>query len=196
MPRTRTDELLLGEWACLGILTQGPSHGFAIAARLAPTGDVGRVWSLARPLTYRALDQLAHRGYVEAVGEERGRAGGNRTILAITPAGRSSLRGWLAAPVLHLRDVRADLLLKLVICDLVAVDPLPLLVAQREAFAPMVRTLDSASGRRGSGGDPVALWRYEFSRAVLRFLDRLITRRSKEEVPDRPPPPVSRRRSR
>ena len=24
-------ELLLGEWACLGIVAQGPTHGFAVA---------------------------------------------------------------------------------------------------------------------------------------------------------------------
>src|SRR4029079_1680299 len=77
--RTTEQQLLLGEWACLGILYAGPSHGFAIAARLKPTGDVGRVWSMSRALTYRSLDQLVARGYVHAVGEEPGIAGGNRT---------------------------------------------------------------------------------------------------------------------
>ena len=37
MPRTTAEQLLLGEWACLGILYQGPTHGFAIASRLKPT---------------------------------------------------------------------------------------------------------------------------------------------------------------
>ena len=54
---TRTgNDLLLGEWACLGLLYSGPSHGFAIAARLKPGSDIGRIWSLTRPLTYRALE--------------------------------------------------------------------------------------------------------------------------------------------
>ena len=64
MSRSAPDALLLGEWACLGVLYAGPAHGFAVAARLKPAGDVGRVWSLSRPLTYRSLDQLAGRGYV------------------------------------------------------------------------------------------------------------------------------------
>ena len=59
-----TEQLLLGEWACLGILYPKPTHGFAIAARLKPHGDVGRVWSLSRALTYRSLDQLAIRDYI------------------------------------------------------------------------------------------------------------------------------------
>src|ERR1700741_2074207 len=107
--RANGDQLLLGEWACLGILYDGPTHGFAIAARLKPSGDVGRVWSLSRPLTYRSLDQLSARGYIHAVGEEPGIAGGNRTILAATRTGRAQLRKWLAAPVAHMRDLRSEL---------------------------------------------------------------------------------------
>jgi hypothetical protein len=52
------DRLLLGEWACLGALDAGPSHGFALAEQLGPSGPIGRVWSLSRPLTYRAIDRL------------------------------------------------------------------------------------------------------------------------------------------
>ena len=63
--RTGEDQLLPGEWACLGILYAAPAHGFAIAARLKPHGDVGRVWSLSRALTYRSLEQLTVRGYVQ-----------------------------------------------------------------------------------------------------------------------------------
>src|SRR5262245_54123542 len=95
MARVRTDELLLGEWASLGVLMKRPAHGYDVASRLSPTGDVGRVWSLSRSLTYRALDQLTQRGLVKPVGEERGKAGGNRTILALTRQGRTRLRAWL-----------------------------------------------------------------------------------------------------
>src|SRR5262245_34675006 len=116
--RTSGHELLPGEWACLGILYPAPAQGFAIAARLKPDGDVGRVWSLSRALTYRSLEQLEIREYVHAVGEEPGIAGGNRTILATTRTGRAQLRKWLATPVAHPRDIRSELLLKLVIADL------------------------------------------------------------------------------
>jgi hypothetical protein len=67
-----TDQLLLGEWACLGILYTAPTHGFAIAARLKPEGDIGRVWSLSRALTYRSIDKLVARGYIRPVAEEPG----------------------------------------------------------------------------------------------------------------------------
>ena len=170
--RAGDGELLLNEWACLGMLGRGPSHGFALSVRLAPAGDVGRVWSLSRPLTYRALEQLQTRGLVETVGTEPGRAGGPRTILAITATGRTALARWLREPVDHLRDVRAELLLKLVLADLNGIDVRPLVTAQRAGFQPVLDAL--AAEPAAAASDPVARWRRESALAVARFLDGLV----------------------
>ena len=173
MSRTRDEELLLGECASLGILYTGPTHGFAIAARLKPTGDVGRVWSLSRPLTYRALEQLAARGYVHAIGEEPGIAGGNRTILAATRSGRAHLRKWLNTPVQHLRDLRSELLLKLVIADICGIDITAMLQRQRDHIEQLADVLREQTKNDSGHPDVVALWRSESSQAALRFLDAL-----------------------
>ncbi len=165
------DQLLLGEWACLGILYPAPKHGFAIAARLKPGGDVGRVWSMSRALTYRSLDQLAARGYIQPVGEEPGIAGGNRTILAATRMGRAQLRKWLATPVAHLRDVRSELLLKLILADICEIDISKMLDAQHARIAQMADAI--ASTIEANPSDVVALWRIESTNAALRFLDRV-----------------------
>ena len=172
MLRTTEQQLLLGEWACLGILYPAPSHGFAIAARLKPTGDVGRVWSLSRALTYRALDQLASRDYIHAVGEEPGIAGGNRTILAATRSGRAQLRKWLNTPVAHLRDLRSELLLKLIIADICGIGIGPMLDRQH---AHIEQVAESIAGQVDDEApiDVVDLWRNESSQAALRFLARL-----------------------
>ena len=170
-PVGRGDEeaLLLGEWACLGILYQGPTHGFAVAARLKPGGDVGRVWSLSRPLTYRSLDQLVARELVHAVGEERGIAGGNRTILASTRRGRARFRRWLATPVSHLRDLRSELLLKLVLAEQCGIDVAAMLEAQRDV-------IDSINDGLAEGPDDVVtMWRRESSEAARRFVDAVRT---------------------
>lgn len=166
-----TDQLLLGEWACLGILYPRPTHGFAIAARLKPGGDVGRVWSLSRALTYRSLDQLAIRNYLQPVGEEPGLAGGNRTILAATRTGRARLRKWLDTPVVHLRDLRSELLLKLIIADNCEIDVTSMLDRQRALISELSESITAHLG--AEPGDVVALWRSESSNAALRFLDRL-----------------------
>lgn len=173
--RTTEQQLLLGEWACLGILYPAPSHGFAIAARLKPTGDVGRVWSLSRALTYRALDQLASRGYIHAVGEEPGIAGGNRTILAATRSGKAQLRKWLNTPVAHLRDLRSELLLKLIIADICGIGVGPMLDRQH---AHIEQLAESIAGQVDDEVpvDVVDLWRNESSQAALRFLTRLQAR--------------------
>lgn len=163
--------MLLGDWACLGILYPAPSHGFAVAARLKPDGDIGRVWSLSRALTYRCLDQLTRRDLIRAIGEEPGIAGGNRTILAPTRTGRAQLRRWLTTPVEHLRDLRSELLLKLVLAEHCAIDVSAMLDAQRARIAALADTLHADASQRP--GDVVALWRAESSSAALRFLERV-----------------------
>ena len=175
--RTTEQQLLLGEWACLGILYPAPSHGFAIATRLKPTGDVGRVWSLSRALTYRALDQLASRGYIHAVGEEPGIAGGNRTILAATRSGRAQLRKWLNTPVVHLLDLRSELLLKLIIADICGIGIGPMLDRQHAHIQQMAQSIAGQVADEAPT-DVVDLWRNEASQAALRYLTRLQARPS------------------
>lgn len=173
MSRSIEQPLLMGEWACLGILATGRAHGFAVAARLKPTGDVGRVWSMSRPLTYRALDQLAAQGLIRPIGEEPGIAGGNRTVLAITPRGRTRLDSWLASPVHHLRDLRSELLLKLVLTELRGKDPTPLLSRQRDVVAYLASTFDDQVAV-APATDVVLMWRAESARAAVNFIDTLL----------------------
>jgi len=171
--RQRRD-LLLGEWACLGVLYRGQTHGFAIASTLRPGGELGRVWSLSRALTYRSLDQLVERGLVRTVGEERGIAGGNRTVLAATRTGRAELRRWMATPVEHLRDLRSELLLKLVIAERCGIDVDQMLVRQRAIVADLAAAVAPADDADAAGvADVVLLWRHETAAAALRFLDQL-----------------------
>lgn len=161
-------EPLLGEWACLGILMQAPAHGFAVAARLKPDGDIGRVWSLSRALTYRSLDLLTEAGLVHAVAEQAGIAGGTRTVLAPTATGRTRFRAWVHSPALHLRDLRSELLLKLVLAEQCGLPTKRLLSAQRAR----IQRIESAVASAGRD-DVVALWRREAAYAALRFLDRV-----------------------
>jgi DNA-binding PadR family transcriptional regulator len=101
------------EHAVLGVLAEGPAHGFAVARELAPGTDLGRILTVRRPLVYRALDRLIEAGFAEAVTIEPGDAGPRRTVLQVTRWGRRRLDGWLAQPVEHVRDIRIDFLLKI-----------------------------------------------------------------------------------
>ncbi len=167
---------LLGEWACLGILYEQPAHGWAIVKRLRPDGDIGRIWHLSRPLTYRALDQLGRREWIEPVAEEPGIAGPNRTVLAASRLGRSRFRSWLRTPVPHLRDLRSELLLKLVFAELHQVDISDMLERQGAIVDEHAAQLADV----GRGDDVVALWRLEATRAAQRFLAQLAPTRHGE----------------
>ena len=164
-------DLSLTEWAVLGILATKPAHGFAVARQMQPDAPVGRVWSIPRPLVYRALGRLEEQGLVRPHATEPGEGGPQRTVYRIERRGRAALDRWLRTPVEHLRDVRTELLLKLVLCQRQGVDPRPLVRAQRSMFAPHLAALAlPASGPV----DPVRRWRHESSRAVARFLDGLL----------------------
>jgi PadR family transcriptional regulator AphA len=163
------DGVSLGERVCLALIAEQPCHGWALVRALSPDSAIGRVWSLSRPLTYRAIDGLLARGWVVRKGAARG-AGPTRQILSATPTGRRQNQRWLSTPVEHIRDVRTELLLKLVLCDRRGVNRGPLLAAQRRAFAPHFEALRRAA--RARNADDVDRWRYESSLAVRRFLER------------------------
>ncbi|HET9442552.1 MAG TPA: hypothetical protein VFO65_04470, partial [Acidimicrobiales bacterium] len=115
---------------------------------------------------YRAIERLGALELIAARREEPGAAGPRRTVYGPTRRGRAALRRWLTQPVSHLRDIRSELLLKLVIARRVGVDAGPLVRAQREALAPQFDGLRAAPG----AGDPVVLWRHHSAMAAERFL--------------------------
>jgi DNA-binding PadR family transcriptional regulator len=169
--RSGHEVLSLGEHAVLALLVEQPRHGWAIVRELAPDGEVGRVWTLSRPLAYRAMDTLTARRLVRPTGTEQ--AGGpRRTILGPTAAGRREVDRWLATPVAHPRDVRTELLVKLVLAPRLGIDPRPLVRAQRRAFKPVFGSLARAAA--APGADVVDQWRHQSALAIARFLDHLL----------------------
>lgn len=172
--RRQRDGLLLGEWACLGLIACSPTHGFAVATRLEPAGDIGRVWSMSRALTYRCIDQLRERSLIRTLGEEPGTAGGQRTILSTTADGTTSLATWLATPVRHLRDYRSELLLKLLVTAELGSDPTSLLEAQKSRTEELLVALDAAGPAGDPVKDPVVAWRRESAEAALRFVEGVL----------------------
>jgi PadR family transcriptional regulator AphA len=115
---------------------------------------------------------LTARGYVHAVGEEKGIAGGNRTILAATRSGRAQLRKWLHTPVAHLRDMRSELLLKLIIAELCGIGIADMLDRQQAHIEEMAESIADQADV-DAPIDVVDLWRQETSQTALRFLARL-----------------------
>jgi PadR family transcriptional regulator AphA len=162
-------ELSLSEWAALGIVAEHPTHGWPVVQLLAPDGALGRIWTVSRPLVYRALATLTARGLIEECGEVSGARGPRRTMLRVTRTGRAALRRWLDEPVDHVREVRSALLLKLALRDRAGHPSAELVARQLERLEPVFAAVTRPVA--GAGFDAVlATWRQEQALAVRQFL--------------------------
>jgi PadR family transcriptional regulator AphA len=168
-PSGAPGEPSFAEQVCLALIVEGVSHGWALGTLLGPDGELGRIWALSRPLTYRAVDQLVDKALVARAGRTSGQ-GRDRVVLGATAAGRSVAERWLDTPVRHLRDVRTELLVKLALRNRAGLDNEVLLAAQQEVFEPAIGVLTSTR----DDDDLVDLWRRESARAVRRFLDQAL----------------------
>src|SRR5215469_7242387 len=107
-----------------------PSHGWRLSDLLERDGEIGAIWSIARPLVYTSLRRLEADGYIKTAGIERGRRGPHRVNYAVTPKGRSATRAWLKEPVEHVRDIRSLFLLKVVLSKRLGLEVERLLLSQ------------------------------------------------------------------
>ena len=165
MPRAETS---LAESVCLALVVSGVTYGGAVAELLAPGAELGHIWTLSKPLTYRAIDALVARELLDRTGTAPGR-GGDRRLLEPTRRGRSDTRRWLAEPVGHLRDVRTELLIKFRILERMGESLVPLALAQRALFEPMIAAIT-----QDATDDVVSRWRRQHAQAVAEFLDEVI----------------------
>jgi len=168
-------ELSLGEWAVLGLLCAAPSHGFALAKELKADGRWGRIWTVRRPLVYRALTSLEAAGLISMDRAEESRLGPRREVFQATPTGNAAFERWLAAPVEHYRDARSHLLLKLGFVWMRGESAEPLLSAQLTIVEPIVEGLEEKLSIAEGFDRTLALWRFESAQALVRFIERLRT---------------------
>ncbi len=158
-------DLGLAEHVCLALVSDRDTHGWAIVKLLAADGEVGRVWTLSRALTYRAIDGLVTKGMITRDTDPT-HPKNDRATLTATELGRETNGAWLDRPVEHLRDVRTELLVKVTLRSRAAMNNAALLAAQQELFAPTINALTT-----GTDSDLIDVWRRENARAVRRFLD-------------------------
>jgi len=151
----------------LALLVEEPRHGWAIHEELSPTGAIGRAWTLSRQLVYRAIDSLVDDGLVKRAAPKDG-GGAERVIISPTAQGKRLSAAWLNQPVEHLRDVRTELVVKVMLRQRSGLDIKSFIDVQREAFAPVLSAIESTRA-----STPVDMWRAESASAVKRYLTRL-----------------------
>lgn len=162
----------LSDWAVLAALDEDPTHGFRLAALFAKDGELGTVWTVQRPQVYRALEHLEVWGWAEAIGLEPGDAGPPRLRYAVTAAGQEAVARWRVTPVMHLRDARSELLLKLVFLERQGLESKMLITAQLMRFRDVQQDyLARLAGAEGA--ERMALeWRLTAARTALSFLEQ------------------------
>ena len=151
----------------LALEDHSPRHGWAIHEQLSPTGDIGHAWTLSRQLVYRAIDTLVEDGLVKRATPKDG-GGADKVIISPTATGKRTAMHWLDSPVTHLRDVRTELVLKVMLRDKMGLPLGSFLEAQHGIFDPLI-----ASINKDASDSPVNLWRRESANAVKRYLTRL-----------------------
>ena len=174
--------LSLPEWTVLAVVSEGPTHGFAIAQLTTPGGELGRIWHIPRPVIYRSIGRLLDLGLLTPRSVESGR-GPQRTLYSVTPQGAAAVAHWLDTPVQHIREVRSHLLLKLALLDRVGGDPSGLLARQKAILEPIADAVKTE--RPGSAGFDATLlaWRRATTAATMSFLDDLTRAVPPAEMP-------------
>lgn len=151
----------------LALVVLTPRHGWAIHEQLSPTGDIGHAWTLSRQLVYRAIDTLVEDGLVKRATPKDG-GGGDKVVISPTAAGKRTAMLWLDSPVTHLRDVRTELVLKVMLREKLELPLAPFLSLQHAIFDPLITAIN-----KDASDSPVNLWRKESANAVKRYLSRL-----------------------
>ena len=145
--------------------------GYLLAALVAI--PVGFLIGMS-PLVYRALAQLRDASLTEDRGTSASDAGPARTTLGATKRGRSAFRRWRAGTVEHVRDLRSELMLKLLFHQRAGLDSTPLLREQARLLAGTERALEQRLASTEGFDRTLVLWRLSVARAALSFVESLL----------------------
>jgi DNA-binding PadR family transcriptional regulator len=151
----------------LALLDEAPSHGYNL--KTAFERRTGGSWLLNIGQVYTTIQRLERDGLVESVASSSGDE--DRREYRITPAGRTQLAGWFAAPVVPEAPARDELTIKVLLAVAAGdVDVTALLQRQRRASIELLQ----AYTRRKAQADP------ERDVSFLILLDALIFRTEAE----------------
>lgn len=141
----------VAEYALLGLLREGPRHGYRLAAEFAAGGRLSVALRLKMGQMYAYLHKLERQGLLVAHDEPGAAARRTRRVFALTPAGEQTFDAWLAAPVEATREVRLAFLLKLAFTLDDPPTALALLDRQRAATAAWLERLHARETRAVDG---------------------------------------------
>jgi DNA-binding PadR family transcriptional regulator len=138
----------------LGLLDRGPGHGYEL--KVAHDHWFPSAKPLAFGQVYASLARLERDGLVEAV-ETQQEAGPERTVYALTEAGRAAVREWLTEPEAPATYAADELVRKTVTALRLGIDQQRFLDRQATAHMELMRTLTLERNRAQEPGARIAL---------------------------------------
>ena len=108
----RKDSPLTIEYLLLGLLDQGPNHGYHLYKELDRFEGVRLVWHIKQGKLYALLDRLESDGLLKAklISNQEYPT---RKEYSLTDHGRMVYQDWIHSPVKHGREMRQDFLARL-----------------------------------------------------------------------------------
>jgi DNA-binding PadR family transcriptional regulator len=107
----RHTSALSPEYALLGLLAQGPAHGYELHHKLS--AELGQVWHLSLSQAYNILNRLEVKGYIAGALQEQEKLPARR-LFHLTAQGRERFERWLeAASGSSVRSIRLEFLTRL-----------------------------------------------------------------------------------
>jgi DNA-binding PadR family transcriptional regulator len=158
------------EWAGLGAVAEGPTHGYAVAQMLASDGPIWAGLDARAKQCYDTLNRLMSAEMIAEMTTAPGNRGPTRILLRVTPKGRKRFQKWLAEPVDHVHDVRSLLLLKLLFLDRAGLIPNALIDAQVAQLPAVLEGFEAGLDGADSFDRVLTTWRVNCCRATLEFL--------------------------
>ncbi len=166
-------------YALLGILLDGPAHGYDLARRFAPNTVLGDVVRLGASHLYALLARLERDELIAGERQESG-ARPPRRVYRLTAAGREAVLRWVDAPVERPRDMLIDFPLKLYVARRISPARAAALVERQHAlFSAYLAHLETEPAADAS--DDAAFLaliregRIERTQAALTWLERCET---------------------
>jgi DNA-binding PadR family transcriptional regulator len=163
-------------YVLLGLLLDGPSHGYDLARAFAPTTVIGGVVHMGTSHLYALLTRLERDGLIAGELREQGLRPPRR-VYQITETGRASLRRWLDEPVARPRDILVDFPLKLYLTQRQSLErAIALVIHQRALFAAYLADLEREPQPEESAADRTLICllreaRIERTRSTVAWLD-------------------------
>lgn len=162
------------EIALLGLVRQGPLHGYAIHQELS-RGNLRDIWRIKQARLYAMLSRLEEAGYLQgAMAPQPPRP--PRKRYALTPAGSARFAEWLRTPVTRGRDLRLAFMLKLHFAHQTGPDAVSsLLAAQRDVCQEWLANASSSEATAPAMPQLVYRFRTGQVRAMMAWLDECET---------------------